>query len=425
MKLLLKKISSLPIVKDSFWSVFGNAIGYVFLLVAGIAIARIIGKNEYGGYGIVKTAMFLLSYISTLGLGITTTRYITIYIEKHTEQISDLIKVSLIITFITGLIICVCIELISQPLSEYIGYPDLVLSFHALGLIIIARALLTTSIGILSGFRDFKIIASSNVIAGVIMLGCSIPLSYYWGLDGAVSALLISQVSQVCILLISIKKHYNKYNKGTTKFNKKTTLIYESIPIGLQDASNAICSWLGTLLLAKLSSIGSVGIYTAACQWQVIALYIPSVLTNVMLTYLTKTQDKIKQHVKLLSQLVIFNCIIAFVIFLIIHCFSGFITSIYGNGFESLKPVLNIIVLGTVFNGGSIIFQTELISLSKSWIVFIIRFLRDILSLIIAVYLMTSSLNIEGPMSFAYSSLILSIIYFPIMGLLSYHFIKK
>ena len=65
--------------KDSFWAVVGNGSGYGLLLLAGIIIARLLGKDLYGEYGFIKTTMFQFAAFATLGLGYTATKFIAQY----------------------------------------------------------------------------------------------------------------------------------------------------------------------------------------------------------------------------------------------------------------------------------------------------------------------------------------------------------
>ena len=71
---LYQKIKTNKLAKDSFWSIFGNGLGNLLLLIAGIIIARFLGKDLYGEYGIVKTTMFYIAAFSTFGLGYTSTK---------------------------------------------------------------------------------------------------------------------------------------------------------------------------------------------------------------------------------------------------------------------------------------------------------------------------------------------------------------
>ena len=52
---VIGKLKNNKFFKDSFWAVFGNGMGYALLLLAGIIIARFLGKDLYWEYGFVKT----------------------------------------------------------------------------------------------------------------------------------------------------------------------------------------------------------------------------------------------------------------------------------------------------------------------------------------------------------------------------------
>ena len=43
-----QRILSNQLLKDSFWAVWGNSLGYAFFLLSGIIIARFLGKDLYG-----------------------------------------------------------------------------------------------------------------------------------------------------------------------------------------------------------------------------------------------------------------------------------------------------------------------------------------------------------------------------------------
>ena len=63
---IITRIKDSSLFKDSFWAVFGNGLGNFFLLFAGILIARSLGKDVYGAYGLSKAIMFQVAVFSTL-----------------------------------------------------------------------------------------------------------------------------------------------------------------------------------------------------------------------------------------------------------------------------------------------------------------------------------------------------------------------
>ena len=100
--LIKHRLLQSKLFKDSFWAVFGNGLGNALLLLAGILIARFLGKDLYGEYGVVKTTMFYIATFATFGLGYTSTKYIAQYKEIDTSRIHKLVKDSLYITLYFG-----------------------------------------------------------------------------------------------------------------------------------------------------------------------------------------------------------------------------------------------------------------------------------------------------------------------------------
>ena len=70
----IQRITNSVLARDSFWAVVGNGLGNAFLLLAGIFIARLFGKDLYGEYGVVKKKKMYYAKFDTFGLGITSTK---------------------------------------------------------------------------------------------------------------------------------------------------------------------------------------------------------------------------------------------------------------------------------------------------------------------------------------------------------------
>jgi len=151
------KLKNSRFFKDSFWAVFGNGIGYGLMLLAGIVIARLLGKDLYGEYGFVKTTMFQFAAFSTLGLGYTSTKFVAEFKSKNPRQVRPIINASIRITSAVSCTIALLLILFAHPLARYLNQPDMSLALQVLGFIVVVRALNTTQFGILAGFGNFKV----------------------------------------------------------------------------------------------------------------------------------------------------------------------------------------------------------------------------------------------------------------------------
>ena len=409
---LMLRLQRNKLFKDSFWAVFGNGIGYGILLLAGILIARFLGKDLYGEYGLVKTTMFTIAAFSTFGLSYTSTRFVADYVNNYPEKVYALIRVNLTITLISSSLLALLIVLFAGALSIYLEEPSLKYTLRFLAFVTITRAISTTQNGILAGFKQFKNIAKNNIISGLSMLLLSVPLTLYFSLTGALCALAFSQIMNVILNRITLKKKLCDFNRVNDSKLYVTVLKF-SLPVALQELSYSVCGWLLPLILVKYSSMGELGIYTAASQWNAIILFLPGLLYNVVLSHLSSTNRDSNTHNKILRRMLLVNVFSTLIPFVFVYIFSDFISTFYGSTFRNLPQVMEILVFTTVFAACSKVFQSELIATSRMWLLFTIRILRDVFNIFLVYILLNSYATQEdGARYVAISVLISSILYF-------------
>ena len=63
--------------RGAFWSFSGTAIAKLLILIAGMLVANILGKEHYGELGIVRSTISMFVIFGTAGLGLTATKYIS------------------------------------------------------------------------------------------------------------------------------------------------------------------------------------------------------------------------------------------------------------------------------------------------------------------------------------------------------------
>lgn len=423
-KSIFKRLKGNSLFKDSFWAVFGNGFGYGLLLLSGILIARFLGKDLYGEYGLVKTTMFTIAAFSTFGLGYTSTKFVANYLENNKEKVHYVIKVSLSITLISSSILALLLITFAVPISKYLNEPSLKLAFQILGFITIVRALLTTLNGVLAGFKKFKIIARCNVISGIIMLVISVPMSYYFKLGGALSSLAISQIFNLLLNFIELKKILIEYPEVKDDLLYKEMLMF-SFPVALQELSYSLSGWLVSLFLVKYSSLGEMGLYTASAQWDAIILFIPGLLYNVVLSHLSSTADQYEKHRKIVNRMLSVNFLSTLFPFILVVIFSDFISSFYGSTFSEMSVVLEIIVFSTIFSACSKVLQSEMISQGYMWPLFFFRIIRDFSFLILSLFFLKFYEGNEGAKYLAISGVITSILYFILLFFYTKNKIRK
>ena len=403
--------------KDSFWAVFGNGIGNALMLLAGILIARFLGKDLYGEYGVVKTTMFYIASFATFGLGFTSTKYIAQYMNGKKEYIKCIVRDSLVITFTFSCLIALILIVFSASLANYVNEPGLKIAFQALAIVVVFKAITTTQIGILAGLKDFKISARNSFLSGIFMLVLCVPLTFFGGLKGSLLALLSSQAFNALLNYCTIRKMTKSLTEQKNKGFKKELILF-SFPVALQESSFTVCHWTAVMLLTKYASVGELGLYSAGAQWNSIVLMIPSLLSNVVLSYLSGSVNDEKQHDKTVNRMLLINFATTMIPFVGVYVFANFIASFYGSSFIGLPELMRVMVFTTILESCTSVFKSELMAQGKTWLLFTLRFIRDFVFVSIVYYILAIHATNNGAISYAWCSVVVSLGFFLIMWII-------
>lgn len=377
------KLRNSNLFKDSFWAVFGNGTGNFLLLVAGIIIARLLGKDLYGEYGVVKTTMFQIAAFSTFGLGYTSTKFIAEYTSVNQSMLRSITHAALSISTISSLLLCALLFIFSHNLANFINTPQLYIAFRILGIIIVFRSLSTTGNGILGGYKKFRTIGINAIVSGIVMITLATPLTYFYSISGSLAALLASQFVLCVLNLISIWR-LSKQLKNQRQDSFVLKLLSFSLPVAMKEFTYMLQAWCTSLFLARYTSIGEVGIYSAGTQWLAIVMFMPGLLNNIVMSYLSSETEPQSQKL-MMRRMILINLVCSLLPFLVVFSLSGPITSMYGPTFHGLQAVLNICIFQSVFFCISTVLSSELIATGHNWIQFFVLSSRDI-AIIIGVY---------------------------------------
>lgn len=407
-----KSLKTSTLFKDSFWALMGNVFGRGLALLASIAIARMLGKDLFGEYGLIRTVLLTVAILSTFGLGYTSTKFIANYISKSPSKINSLIEKIIQISLIVGLFFSTIIFFSSTLIEHYLKIGNTSASIKYLAVIILFNSLTTTQIGILAGFKKFKALARINLINGIIVFVLSVVLTYLYSLDGALIALLISQIFNCIQNYVEVKKSVKEIGEQESVKVNGAEILKFSAPIAMEEMMPSILSLLIPILVVKYSNIGEVGIYNAATQWSSIILFIPGALKNVVFSHLSTENDNITRQKQILNRILAVNFSATFIPFVIVLIFSGFISDFYGSTFTGLKSVLNIAVFTTIFSCmyGSI--QRFFIIQNKGWAVFAIEFISSVF--IIITFIGLCNYNSSGAINIVLAKVLNAIILFTI-----------
>jgi O-antigen/teichoic acid export membrane protein len=421
------KLKNSTLFKDSLWALSANVIGQGLALIASICIARMLGKDIFGMYGLIRTSLLSVAAFSTFGLSYTATKFIAEYLNTYPNRLIAIIRNIMQITLTTSCLFAALIFVFSHQVADYLECPEMFVSIRYLAVIVIFNSISTTQTSILAGFKRFKSVARISSINGIFLFVCSIGLTYYFGLNGALLAILFAQLFNCLQYYIEVKKTIKLLNikSENTKYSVRKELLFFSLPMALQEMISPVFMWISPVIMVKFSNFGELGLYNAAQQWYAILLFIPSALRNVILSNVSANSDNPHTQFHILNRMLLFNLSVVCILALIVFFASGLIERTYGDTFSSMRVILNISVFTAVFVCLNNLFRQFFMAVNRVWGVLFIYLSSSITTILLFIAFSVLINDGKSGMYMALSSLIVQIIFCTIYYFMYNYQIKK
>lgn len=374
---LKEKLSSSDIAKrlavGAGWQVTSTVFSKAIIMAAGIICARILGKEIYGQFGMVKSTVGLLMSIGGAGLGLTATKYISQYRASDAVRTLKVYYVTNLFAIIVALLSAVIVFSFAEVIAAGIlNCPDLVTPIRFASVIIFVVTINAAQDGVIAGFEDFKSRARNNVVSSLAQGGCMVLGAHYYSLIGAVTGYAIGVVILVVCNKLTIDADFKRHVKQTKhklrlRWTDFKVLYTYSLPATVSTILAAPTFWIvRTILVQHTGGFGDVAIFDVADQWKTLILFVPAAVCQVAMPILSSIDDDRSKFWKVLNSNILLNVGIALVMVAVVALFSPFILSLYGKGFDDFWPLV-ILSASCVFTAASTILGVSISSLGWMW----------------------------------------------------------
>ncbi|MFH0979274.1 MAG: flippase [Candidatus Woesearchaeota archaeon] len=307
-------------------------------------LARKLGPEQYGIYGVVTSLVFVVTVVLMTGIEQTTSKFISEK-PKDAKAISyQMLKLQIGI----GVAATIAYFLLSEPLATVLNDKSLVPYIRYTSLLIIFQSLFSVFTGYLNGLKKFKqqslLNISYSVIKAILVIG--FVLAGY-SVVGALAGFVLSTAIGLGIsfLLFSPGRHEPvTTNKKILGFGVPIVL-FSSITILLMNIDLFFVKALSQASLANRLS----GLYTAALLLSRGPYYIVTAITITIFPLISefayrKKQKELENYTK--KSLDYLLIAITFIVFIVASTSSDVIRLIYGTDYTTAGPALTILSFG-------------------------------------------------------------------------------
>ena len=318
-------------------------------------LARMLGLESFGRLGAVQATLVAVFGVSTLGIGITSTRYVARYRATDTARAGRIMGLCSLTSACSGVLFSGALLLFASAISTRL--------FRAAYLTTAIRltapycALMTMNahqIGALLGFEAYGRLLRAQALQGATTLVLTVAMVSGFGFNGAVVSLPLAAAFAWLYAHIELVAECRANRVRPTYRNawkERGVLMQFALPASFSAIiGNAAIWWAQGTLVRSHGGMQEMGLWTAAAAFRSIALLAPGVLNRVSGPILSSLHDHKtggKYSRTLWSTAAIATACTAITALLILSAGHLLLTT-FGKGYGRAAPLLPLVLASAV-----------------------------------------------------------------------------
>jgi len=294
-----KRIAMLPVgslrsrfLVGSFWALTGTILSQGLQLAATIVVARWLGKTAYGQIGIVKGTVGMCGVFVGLGLGLTAVKYVSEYRVEDPARAGRVASLTMTVALISGVLVSGALILVAPWLATHtLASPSVATPLRIGAGLLFFGEVNGVQLGILSGLEAFGPMARVSLWSGLWSFPITVAGAALWGVDGAISGLVVSLVVNCVLTHLVLRRETARLGISFSHFAtwEESAILWKfSAPAFLASAVVTPATWIcSTMLVNRPNGYAEMGVYTAADQWRNVVIFLPGIISRVVLPILS------------------------------------------------------------------------------------------------------------------------------------------
>ena len=342
-------------------SIFGGVqvIQILVQIIRSKAIAILLGPAGMGINSLLTSTLGLMQSLTNFGLKTSAVKNVA---EANGTENSN--RVTVIITvlrrwvWITGLLGTILTLILSPWLSELtFGNREYTLAFIWISVSLFFNQLSSGQLVILQGLRKIRYLANANLTGAFLGLFVTIPMYYFWGVDGIVPAIIgmsIANLLRTWYFARKIKLEKVEVTRKTTLVEGKQMLIMGFL-LSMSGLMTTGAAYILRIYISNTGGVDQVGLYSAG--FAIINTYVGMVFTAMGTDYYprlsavagddTKATQTINQQAEI-TLLILAPILVVFMVFI-----NWVIILLYSTQFTSVNGMIQWAALGMYFKAAS------------------------------------------------------------------------
>jgi len=327
----------------------------IISLIRGKFTAVLLGAEGFGIYSLLTSPIALLVTLTGLGISYSAVKDMSkLFEDKETLKLTRAANVFRYWVIITGVLGVIVTILISPLLSKWsFGNYSYTYAYIILSFTLLFSAISNGQLAYLRSIRQLSATAKASVFGPFFGLVFTVPLYYYFNIDGIVPVILLLSVFTV----LSSSYFFKKHSPAIIKLKKADVLkegkgmIKLGIVMTIAGLLSQLVGYLVILFISKNGGVTDVGLYNAGMSLTI--QYVGLILSAMAVDYFPRlaaiNDDNIKVKEIANQQAEIILLLLAPILIIFLLFLPIIIKTLFSNDFIDVIPFVKWTALGMFF----------------------------------------------------------------------------
>lgn len=360
--------------KGVAWSVITGGVTRGLFVLVSIIIARLLGEDAFGKWGMVQATVGVLSVLAGMGIGQTLTKHIAELKDSDTVRAGRVIALSAELALISNAIVGIgCLSFSGVIARSVLNAPDMAVPLAMSSFMAVAMVMSLVLQSSLAGFEAFGQIAFVRLAEMLATFAAMVLLTRRFGLVGAILGFSLGQVVSIVLFAWLLRGHVRRHGIKLTMAGRwqEIRLLWDySLPSLLSAVVLAPGNWYAQALVAQRpDGFVQMSGFAASQRWRGLVSFIPRQVRLVALPVLSQLKgagDFRRYRKAFVANLVVtagFGVVIAVPLALASHWIMG----LYGPGYVDKWDILVVLLAVSVVQSMMGVFGPLFTSQGKVW----------------------------------------------------------
>lgn len=342
-------------------SIFGGVqvFNIIIQIIRSKIIAVLLGPAGMGIMGLLNSTLSLITSFTNFGLSTSAVKEIaSAHSSGDTKRISQITNVFKQLVLVTGLLGTI-ITLIFSPLLSQItfGNKKYTIAFAWISIALLLTQLSSGQLVVLQGMRQLKQLAKANIFGSAFGLLITLPLYYFFGIDGIVPGIIGSSLAALLFSWIYAHKYLVKSTKVSSSqlFKISKNMLQMGFMISMSGLLTAGASYIVRIFISRTGGLEQVGLYNAG--FAIITSYVGLIFNAMATDYYPRlseiAHDNLLCRQTINQQAEISILIISPVLIIFLTFINWVIILLYSKQFIAVNGMILWAALGMFFKAAS------------------------------------------------------------------------